>query len=199
MKSPEARRVQRRSAPSSTPQRPLAGQYDWCQTMAHAGIDQCRSRSAGEESACETEEYGRPRSVQMENRSTRWCRLLRRRRSVRTVQTRRRSEVSEPRPTRSAVDGGYAEVMIAEARGLARIPDELNSAEAAPLLCAGITTYKALCNASLAAEIWWVCKAWAAWASWHPVCGAHGIPYCRNRTWTRKGKACERFGRAPLH
>jgi len=47
------------------------------------------------------------------------------------------------------VDGGYAEVMIAEARGIASIPDELNSAEAAPLLCAGITTYNALRNAGL--------------------------------------------------
>ena len=47
------------------------------------------------------------------------------------------------------VDGGYAEVMIAEARGIAAIPDELSSAEAAPLLCAGITTYNALRNAGL--------------------------------------------------
>src|ERR1700730_14908276 len=37
------------------------------------------------------------------------------------------------------MDGGYAEVMIAEARGIASIPDELSSTEAAPLLCAGIT------------------------------------------------------------
>jgi alcohol dehydrogenase, propanol-preferring len=49
------------------------------------------------------------------------------------------------------VDGGYAEVMIAEARGIASIPDELGSAEAAPLLCAGITTYNALRNAGLRA------------------------------------------------
>jgi D-arabinose 1-dehydrogenase-like Zn-dependent alcohol dehydrogenase len=47
------------------------------------------------------------------------------------------------------VDGGYAEVMIAEARGIASIPDELRSAEAAPLLCAGLTTYNALRNAGL--------------------------------------------------
>ena len=47
------------------------------------------------------------------------------------------------------VDGGYAEVMIAEARGVASVPDELSSAEAAPLLCAGITTYNALRNAGL--------------------------------------------------
>src|SRR6266852_3738063 len=47
------------------------------------------------------------------------------------------------------IDGGYAEVMIAEARGISSIPDDLSSAEAAPLLCAGITTYNALRNAGL--------------------------------------------------
>jgi propanol-preferring alcohol dehydrogenase len=41
--------------------------------------------------------------------------------------------------------------MIAEARGIASIPEELSSAEAAPLLCAGITTYNALRNAGLRA------------------------------------------------
>jgi alcohol dehydrogenase, propanol-preferring len=46
-------------------------------------------------------------------------------------------------------DGGYAEVMIAEARGISSIPDDLSSADAAPLLCAGITTYNALRNAGL--------------------------------------------------
>jgi len=46
-------------------------------------------------------------------------------------------------------DGGYAELMVAEARGLASIPDELSSVEAAPLLCAGVTTYNALRNAGL--------------------------------------------------
>src|SRR3979411_3392029 len=39
--------------------------------------------------------------------------------------------------------------MIAEARGISSIPDDLSSAEAAPLLCAGITTYNALRNAGL--------------------------------------------------
>ena len=44
-------------------------------------------------------------------------------------------------------DGGYAEVMIAKASGLMSIPDELSSADAAPLLCAGLTTFNALRNA----------------------------------------------------
>ena len=44
-------------------------------------------------------------------------------------------------------DGGYAEVMIAKATGLMRVPDDLSSAGAAPLLCAGLTTFSALRNA----------------------------------------------------
>jgi propanol-preferring alcohol dehydrogenase len=41
-------------------------------------------------------------------------------------------------------DGGYAEVLIARESGLVAIPDELDSLEAPPLLCAGLTTFKAL-------------------------------------------------------
>ncbi|HET7439445.1 MAG TPA: alcohol dehydrogenase [Nitrospira sp.] len=41
-------------------------------------------------------------------------------------------------------DGGYAEYMLAPQEALARVPDQLKAAEAAPLLCAGITTFNAL-------------------------------------------------------
>lgn len=41
-------------------------------------------------------------------------------------------------------DGGYAEYMTAPAEALALIPPELEATQAAPLLCAGITTYNAL-------------------------------------------------------
>jgi D-arabinose 1-dehydrogenase-like Zn-dependent alcohol dehydrogenase len=41
-------------------------------------------------------------------------------------------------------DGGYAEAVVAPASALAAIPDELGDAEAAPLLCAGVTTFNAL-------------------------------------------------------
>jgi propanol-preferring alcohol dehydrogenase len=44
-------------------------------------------------------------------------------------------------------DGGYAEVMIAKASGLMSVPDDLSSVDAAPLLCAGLTTFSALRNA----------------------------------------------------
>jgi D-arabinose 1-dehydrogenase-like Zn-dependent alcohol dehydrogenase len=41
-------------------------------------------------------------------------------------------------------DGGYQQYMLAPVEALAAIPDTLSDVEAAPLLCAGITTYNAL-------------------------------------------------------
>src|SRR5262249_47320713 len=41
-------------------------------------------------------------------------------------------------------DGGYADFMVAPASAVALIPDDLPPADAAPLLCAGITTFNAL-------------------------------------------------------
>ncbi len=41
-------------------------------------------------------------------------------------------------------DGGYQQYMVAPIEALAAIPESLSAVEAAPLLCAGITTYNAL-------------------------------------------------------
>jgi D-arabinose 1-dehydrogenase-like Zn-dependent alcohol dehydrogenase len=41
-------------------------------------------------------------------------------------------------------DGGYQEYMVAPVEALARIPETLDPADAAPLMCAGITTFNAL-------------------------------------------------------
>jgi D-arabinose 1-dehydrogenase-like Zn-dependent alcohol dehydrogenase len=43
-------------------------------------------------------------------------------------------------------DGGYGEYLVAPAIALALVPSELKAVEAAPLMCAGITTYNALRN-----------------------------------------------------
>ena len=48
-----------------------------------------------------------------------------------------------------SMDGGYAEYMIARMEVLTSIPDELSSVDAAPLLCAGRTTYGALKSSKL--------------------------------------------------
>jgi propanol-preferring alcohol dehydrogenase len=44
-------------------------------------------------------------------------------------------------------DGGYADYVIAPANALAVIPDDLADVDAAPLMCAGVTTYNSLRNA----------------------------------------------------
>jgi D-arabinose 1-dehydrogenase-like Zn-dependent alcohol dehydrogenase len=41
-------------------------------------------------------------------------------------------------------DGGYQQYMVAPAEALAAVPESLSDAEAAPLLCAGVTTFNAL-------------------------------------------------------
>ncbi len=43
-------------------------------------------------------------------------------------------------------DGGYAEYMVARAEAVARLPEGLSAVEAAPLMCAGVTTYNCLRN-----------------------------------------------------
>jgi D-arabinose 1-dehydrogenase-like Zn-dependent alcohol dehydrogenase len=47
------------------------------------------------------------------------------------------------------VDGGYAEMMLADANAVVSLPDSLKAVYAGPLLCAGVTTYNALRNAPL--------------------------------------------------
>src|SRR5271170_5192150 len=72
-----------------------------------------------------------------------------------TCEACRRGETvycQNPIITGVTTDGGYAEMMIAEARALVLIPDELKSGDAAPLVCAGITTFNALRNAGRAGD-----------------------------------------------
>jgi D-arabinose 1-dehydrogenase-like Zn-dependent alcohol dehydrogenase len=54
--------------------------------------------------------------------------------------------VTGPPVTGISHDGGYGESMIAPVTSLARVPEGLSSSDAAPLLCAGVTTFNALRN-----------------------------------------------------
>jgi D-arabinose 1-dehydrogenase-like Zn-dependent alcohol dehydrogenase len=55
--------------------------------------------------------------------------------------------VTGPPITGVTYDGGYGESMLAPVTALARVPDGLSAEEAAPLMCAGLTTFNALRNA----------------------------------------------------
>jgi len=48
------------------------------------------------------------------------------------------------RNTGYSVDGGFAEYLVADANYAVRVPAGIDPAEAAPLTCAGVTTYKAV-------------------------------------------------------
>ena len=50
-------------------------------------------------------------------------------------------------------DGGYAEYMVARSEAVARFPDGLSPVDAAPLVCAGVTTYKALRNSASPGDV----------------------------------------------
>ncbi|PXX11920.1 alcohol dehydrogenase [Mycolicibacterium moriokaense] len=54
--------------------------------------------------------------------------------------------LNQPQPG-TTEDGGYAEIVYARASGLVRVPESMNPIDAAPLLCAGITTFNALRHA----------------------------------------------------
>jgi D-arabinose 1-dehydrogenase-like Zn-dependent alcohol dehydrogenase len=54
--------------------------------------------------------------------------------------------LNQPQPG-TTEDGGYAEMVYARATGLVRVPEAMNPTDAAPLLCAGVTTFNALRHA----------------------------------------------------
>ena len=56
---------------------------------------------------------------------------------------------SKQQITGASVDGGYAEYIKAKASHAAKVPDSLDSYEAAPLFCAGVTVYRAIKNADI--------------------------------------------------
>src|SRR5258706_2071533 len=56
-----------------------------------------------------------------------------------------------PKVTGLSFDGGYADYTIAPYTALALVPADLPSADAAPLMCAGLTTFNALRNSGAVA------------------------------------------------
>jgi propanol-preferring alcohol dehydrogenase len=48
------------------------------------------------------------------------------------------------RRTGYSIDGSYADYVVGYARHVVKVPDEVSSFDAAPLTCAGVTTYKAV-------------------------------------------------------
>lgn len=62
-----------------------------------------------------------------------------------------------------SVDGGYAEYVIASASHAARLPGSADMAELAPILCAGVTTYKGIKETEVRP------------GEWLAICGVGGL------------------------
>src|SRR5207302_7760327 len=56
------------------------------------------------------------------------------------------SSCEKARVTGITSDGGYAEYVVVPHEAVARLPDAISATDAAPLLCAGITTFNSLRN-----------------------------------------------------
>ena len=73
-------------------------------------------------------------------------------------------------------DGGYADYMIAPIEALASIPEQLSTVEAAPLMCAGITTYNALRNSGArAGDVVAILGYGRPRTSWNSICCQDGF------------------------
>src|SRR5438128_7766590 len=95
-------------------------------------------------------------------------------------------------------DGGYAEMMIAQASGLAAVPDDLLPTEAAPLLCAGLTTFNGLRN-SKARRARRYSRSRRARSPRDSVCAPHGLSSRSRCSRARKGKPREEAWGTSLH
>ena len=87
-------------------------------------------------------------------------------------------------------DGGYAEYMIAPAEAVALMPDDLPAAEAAPLMCAGITVFNSLRNAGAQRRYSGNSRHWWTGASWNSVRPADGLSH--RRGWPRQRQRASR-------
>jgi len=62
--------------------------------------------------------------------------------------------------------GGYSDTIVVDENFVLRIPANLSLAGAAPLLCAGITTFSPSTTGEWARARKWASSAWAVWATW---------------------------------
>ena len=93
-------------------------------------------------------------------------RLVRRQlRLLRPVPPRRHDRCVNGLVPGIAYDGGYADHVVVPKAALASIPDDLSAEDAAPLLCAGITTFNALRERRATRATWSPCSASVASAT----------------------------------
>jgi D-arabinose 1-dehydrogenase-like Zn-dependent alcohol dehydrogenase len=97
-------------------------------------------------------------------------------------------------------DGGYADYMIAPFEALALVPPELKASDAAPLLCAGVTTFNSLRHSGAGPGRSGRRARYRRPRPFGPAIRRQdGLPHGRDRAWQRQGAAGEKTGCAVLH
>ena len=92
--------------------------------------------------------------------------------------------------------GGYSDSIVVDEAYVLRVPNGLDPAGTAPLLCAGITTYSPLRHWNVAKDRRWESWDWADWATWGvkfaKAFGAHVVLFT---TSPNKKRRCGPAGR----
>ena len=96
-------------------------------------------------------------------------------------------------------DGGYAQYMIARSEAVAAIPDALSPVEAAPLLCAGVTTFNSLRHSGAkSGDLVAVQGLGGLGTSRRSVCQQDGLSHRGNRPRAGQGNLGAEIRRSPL-
>jgi len=96
-------------------------------------------------------------------------------------------------------DGGYAQYMIARSEAVAAIPDALSPVEAAPILCAGVTTFNSLRHSGAqAGDLVAVPGSGRAGTSRRSVCQQAGLSHRGDKPWSGQGIPGAEIGRRSL-
>jgi D-arabinose 1-dehydrogenase-like Zn-dependent alcohol dehydrogenase len=97
-------------------------------------------------------------------------------------------------------DGGYQEYMVAPVEALAVMPESLDAAEAAPLMCAGVTTFNALRHSgALPSDLVAVQGVGWAWAPRNSIRAEFRIPGRGDRVRTGQCSPGKETRRARVH
>ena len=96
-------------------------------------------------------------------------------------------------------DGGYADYMLAPFSALATVPQELSAVEAAPLMCAGLTTYNCLRNSGARPGDVVAVIGLGGRAIWLFSSPPKAATTPLHRPWKRQGSARSQTGRIALY
>jgi len=104
------------------------------------------------------------------------------------------SKLQEFKNSGISYDGGYQQYMVAPVTALATIPEVSIPSKAAPLLCAGITTYNSLRHAGALPEILSRCRGSAVLSPRHSVRAQVRLQSRGHRTRSRNASLAEKLG-----